>query len=101
MKKKQNKMPYVKKNSDGLHYVNEKHCCFGKNSPEDDSKDEGTFFQRWSLKTRLCPPSCILTLYYSWLILHSKIMHRNICNITTDVCFIKRFICGVLATGMI
>lgn len=44
-KTKQNKIPYVKKNSDGLHYVNEKHHCFGKNSPEDDSKDEGTFFK--------------------------------------------------------
>lgn len=44
------KIPYVKKNGDGLHYVNEKHCCFGKNSPEDDTKDRGSFFQRWCLK---------------------------------------------------
>lgn len=47
------KIPYVKKNSDGLHYVNEKHCCFNKNLPEDDTKDKGTFFSKMATPSKL------------------------------------------------
>jgi len=67
---KKTKSHYVKKNGDGLLYVNEKHWCFGKKSTE-KVKGRVDIFQRWSLKTWLRLASCILTLYYSWLILHS------------------------------
>ncbi len=46
------KLPYVK-NSNGLHYVNEKHCCCGKNSPEDDTKDKGIFFSKMATPGKL------------------------------------------------
>lgn len=43
LNEKENKSPIRYEKRDGLHYVNERQCCFDKNSLEDDTMNDRTF----------------------------------------------------------